>query len=65
MNTKIEQDAAKVWFIAWVSNRTGREGIGKKPMTRELADLWVDILNREDPNVRHWAVKSQAELPKV
>lgn len=57
MTTKTDHDVDEIWLIAWVNDRTGTEGIGTKPHTRNVVDSWIEILSREDPDIRHWAVK--------
>lgn len=43
-----------MFVICWRNRLTGAQGRGTTPVTALVADLWVESLNREHPDIEHW-----------
>jgi len=46
----------KLYRIEWENTDTGTTGHGY-PVSKEVAEFWVEIANNEHPQIKHKAVK--------
>ena len=43
-----------LYRVCWQYRDGGKSGHGE-PISKELAEAWVEAMNKEYPHIRHWA----------
>lgn len=51
---------SELYVICWRSSATGKSGRGTKRLDSATADKWVDKLNKDFPDLRHWKEREMA-----